>query len=184
MLFAAVPPAVDAFVERFGERLDPAHLALVQRLAPLAPAATEAVWKPPFVVGHGDYRLDNMLFGTAEGAPAISVIDWQAARLAPPLLDAAIFLGSCLRIEDRREHERALLGEYHEGLLAGGVTGFSLEDCWESYRGSSLYPFLITVAVSVTLQRTERGDAMWARLLSGCAEIVLETGAGDLLTDG
>jgi aminoglycoside phosphotransferase (APT) family kinase protein len=139
------------------------------------------IWKPPFIVGHGDYRLDNMMFGRVPGAPAISVIDWQAARLAPPLLDAAIFLGSCLSVEDRRAHERELLHGYHEKLCEAGIDGFSFADCLESYRGSSLYPFLLTVAVSVTLARTERGDQMWAQLFSASADIVQDTGAAALL---
>jgi hypothetical protein len=181
MLFAAVAPALDAFMERFADRLDPDHVALVERLAPKATSVTAKVWKPPFVVGHGDYRLDNMMFGRTADAPPIAVIDWQAARLAPPLLDAAIFLGSCISGDERRAHERDLLRSYHEQLLSAGITGFSLDDCWESYRGASLFPFLITVAVSVTLVRTERGDAMWARLLSGCAELAAETDAAGLL---
>jgi hypothetical protein len=181
MLFSAVAPALEPFVERFGERLDPAHVDLARRLIPKAPRCVKKVWKPPFVVGHGDYRLDNMLFGCVPGAPPISVIDWQGARLAPPLLDAAIYLGSCLGLDERRIHEEELLRGYHEKLCAAGIDGFSFADCLESYRGSSLYPFLLTVAVSVTLARTERGDQMWAQLFSASADVVRDTGAAALL---
>ena len=55
------------------------------------------------------------------------------------------------------------------------------DDLRESYRISSLYPFLICVAVSVTLQRTERGDQMWAQLFTNSAAIATETNAGALL---
>lgn len=181
MLFGAVPMAVEPFIERFAPRLDPEHIDLVRRLGPKAPAYPDAVWKRPFVVAHGDYRLDNMMFGTGPDAPPISVIDWQATRLAPPLIDAAIFLGSCVSPEERRTIEKDLLGRYHDGLVQRGVTGFSLDDCFESYRRSSLYPFLLTVAVSMTLERTERGDAMWARMLRDTAELINATGAADIL---
>jgi aminoglycoside phosphotransferase (APT) family kinase protein len=161
--------------------LAPEHLALVEQLAPQAPAVTRAIWKPPFVVGHGDYRLDNMMFGSTPADPPIAVLDWQGARLAPPLLDAAIFLSSCLTPEERRDHERDLVSRYHSQLTAAGVRDFSPEHCWQSYRACSLYPFLLTVAVSVTIAQTERGDQMWARMLAGAADLVLSTGAAKLV---
>jgi Phosphotransferase enzyme family len=181
MLFAQVPHCVGPFRERFAGRLTPEHLALVEELAPLAPAVTETIWQPPFVVGHGDYRLDNMMFGSTPADPPIVLLDWQGARLAPPLLDAAVFLSACLTPEERRDHERDLLDRYHGRLVEAGVGDFTREHCWESYRACSLYPFLLTVAVSVTIAQTERGDAMWARMLGGAAELVLSTGAAKLV---
>jgi hypothetical protein len=181
MLFGAVEPAVDLFLERFADRLEPEHLDLVRRLAPHAAGYRARVWAPPYIVAHSDYRLDNMLFGRASGAPPISVVDWQGARLAPPLLDAAVFLASCVSPEDRRAHEDELLRTYHERLVTAGVDGFSYADCVQSYRGCSLWPFLLGIAVSVTVVQTERGDAMWARLVRGAAELVLDTGAAELL---
>jgi hypothetical protein len=181
MLFGAVQPAVELFLERFADRLEPEHLDLVRRLAPRAAGYRTQVWEPPYVVAHSDYRLDNMLFARTPPAPAISVVDWQGARLAPPLLDAAVFLASCISTEDRRAHERALLRSYHDRLVAAGVSGFSFDDCLESYRRCSLWPFLLGIAVSVTVVQTERGDAMWARLVSGAAELVLDTAAPELL---
>ena len=181
MLFAQVPHCVGPFRERFAGRLAPEHLALVEELAPQAPAVTRTIWQPPFVVGHGDYRLDNMMFGSTPEDPPIVVLDWQGARLAPPLLDAAIFLSACLTPRERRDHERDLLNRYHSRLTEAGVGGFSREHCWESYRACSLYPFLLTVAVSVTIAQTERGDAMWARMLGGAADLVLSTDAAKLV---
>lgn len=181
MMFAAVQPAVDVFLERFGDRLEPEHVDLVRRLVPHAAGYRTRLWEPPYVVAHSDYRLDNMLFATTPDAPAISVVDWQGARLGPPLLDAAVFLASCVTPEDRRAHERDLLRSYHDRLLAAGVAGFSYDDCLESYRRCSLWPFLLGIAVSVMVVRTERGDAMWARLVRGAAELVLDTSAAELL---
>jgi hypothetical protein len=181
MLFGAVQPAVELFLVRFAERLEPHHVDLVRRLAPHAAGYRSRVWEPPYVVAHSDYRLDNMLFGRTPEAAALSVVDWQGARLGPPLLDAAVFLAGCVSTEDRRAHERDLLGLYHERLVAAGVAGFSFDDCLESYRRCSLWPFLLGIAVSVTVVQTERGDAMWARLMRGAADLVLDTGAADLL---
>ncbi|MEZ0366019.1 phosphotransferase [Mycobacterium sp. pUA109] len=181
MLFAMVAPAVKNFVERFGERLNPRHVDLVRRLAPLAAQVPDLVWRPPFVVCHGDYRLDNMMFGNTEDAPPITVIDWQVVRLGPPLLDAATFLASCVEPEWRRANEHRLLDGYHRRLLDSGVSSYSSDDVRECYRRCSLYPLLLAVAMSVTLQRTDRGDMMWARLVSGAAELVTDTGATEVL---
>ncbi|TXC93946.1 aminoglycoside phosphotransferase family protein [Streptomyces sp. ISID311] len=181
MLFGAVPGAVDEFTKRFGDQLEPRHMALVETLAPRAPQAFEAVWKPPFVVAHCDYRLDNMLFGTVPTAPALTVVDWQTTCLGPPGLDAAVFLASSVDTETRRTIERSLLDSYVDGLKEAGVRDFGPADAWESYRAAALSPFLLTVFTSVTLEQTERGDAMWTRLLRGAAELVSDTEAARLL---
>jgi len=181
LLFDTVPTAVEVFLERFTPRLEPEHVALVRELGPKAPAYPSAVWKGPLAVAHGDYRLDNVMFGNAWPAPPVSIIDWQVARLAPPLVDAATFLGSCVSPDDRRAHETDLIARYHDGLVRLGVTGFTLDDCLESYRRCSLYSFLLTILASMTLEQTERGDAMWARMLSGTADLILSTRASDIL---
>lgn len=181
MLFGAVPAAVEKFKERFGERIEPHHMALVEALAPRAPEVVDAVWKTPLVLAHGDYRLDNMLFGNVPSAPPLTVIDWQTTCLAPPGLDAAVFLASSVDTDTRRATERRLLEEYVDGLAAAGVRGFGYTDAWESYRAASLSPFLLSVFTSITLEQTERGDAMWTQLLRGAAEVVADTEAARLL---
>lgn len=181
MMFAAVAPTLEPFLERFAGQLEPEHVALVRRLAPNAGDYRTRAWTSPYVVAHSDYRLDNMLFATTAGAPPISIVDWQGARLGPPLLDAAVLLGACMSTEKRRTHERELLRDYHDRLVSAGIGGFSFDDCLASYRRCSLWPFLLGIPVSVSLVQTERGDAMWARLVRGCAELVIDTGAAELL---
>jgi hypothetical protein len=83
--------------------------------------------------------------------------------------------------EQRQALEPDLLRSYHKELLARGVTGFSFDDCWEGYGRAAFYPFLLTVAVSVTIERTERGDAMWAQMLRGAADLIRATGAENVL---
>ncbi|MFE9750152.1 phosphotransferase [Saccharothrix saharensis] len=180
-LFGAVPAAVGKFKQRFGDRIEAHHTALVETLAPRAPEIVDAVWKPPFVVGHGDYRLDNMLFGRAPSAPPLTVIDWQTTCLAPPGLDIAVFLGSSVDTETRRATEQGLLEEYVDELAEAGVRNFGRTDAWNSYRAASLSPFLLSVFTSVTLEQTERGDAMWTQLLRCSAELVSDTEAARLL---
>lgn len=181
VLFDIVAPALPAFRERLGPRLAPEQMELVERLAPKAGEYPGRAWTGPLVVMHGDYRLDNLLFAERNGSLEATVIDWQSVRLGPPLVDAGIYLSSCLAPDQRRAHQEELLRGYHEGLVAAGVRDFSFEDCMESYRRGSLYTFLLGIGVSVTLERTERGDAMFATLVGQSADLVAELDAAEFL---
>ena len=86
---------------------------------------------------HGDYRLDNMLFG-APGAPRpFAAVDWQTVGWGQVMTDASYFLGGSLTLEDRRAHEQELLREYHDALQDHGVRGFGWEECG---RGTAARP--------------------------------------------
>jgi hypothetical protein len=132
-------------------------------------------------MAHGDYRLDNMLFGSEPGAPAFSVIDWQTARLGPPLLDAVMFLGPNVDPVLRRSHEVELLHEYHHNLLAAGVEGFTFDDCWRSYRLCVLYALSGAIAGAGLLSQTERDAQVWLRILRHCAQMCLELETPELI---
>jgi hypothetical protein len=181
LLFAAVPQALPIFRDRFAGRCDPAHLDLAERLAPLAGRFPAVLAAGPQVVAHGDFRLDNLLFSTPPQPPAATVIDWQLARLASPLLDVAIYLAACLPPDVRRTHQHELLRAYHEGLVAAGVRGFSWASCREGLRRCSLYSFLLSIGVIVSLEATERGDAMALGIFAQSAEFVLDLNAADVL---
>ncbi|MEZ5258269.1 MAG: aminoglycoside phosphotransferase family protein [Ilumatobacteraceae bacterium] len=65
---------------------------------------------PVLTVVHGDYRLDNLLFGPPGSATPLAVVDWQTVSYGSPMNDVAYFLGAGLQIEDRREHRPAWCG--------------------------------------------------------------------------
>ena len=113
---------------------------------------------------HGDYRLDNMLFGERATRRGRSrSVDWQTVGWGQVMTDASYFLGGSLTLEDRRAHEQELLREYHEALHEHGVRGFGWEECWEGYRRQAFLGVLMTVAPAMLVQRTERGDEMFLR---------------------
>lgn len=181
MLFDGVPAALPVFRERFAERLDPAHMKLVEHLAPKGADFPTRAWRGPMVVAHGDYRLDNVLFRDTEAGLTAKIIDWQSLRLAPPMIDAGIWLASCLTPADRRTHQDALLRRYHDRLVEGGVRDFGYADCVANLRVCSLYTFLAGIGVSVTLARSDRGDAMFAGLVAQSAELVRDLDADTVL---
>ena len=43
---------------------------------------------------HGDYRLDNMLFGEAGAERPLTVVDWQTVTWGPATTDASYFLAA------------------------------------------------------------------------------------------
>lgn len=161
------------FLERYAERLAPEHVAVARAFVPRL-----AEWfdmrREPFTVQHGDYRLDNMLFGTAEGGPPLAVVDWQTVSWGPALSDAAYFLGAGLLPDDRRRHERDLLARYWEGLRVGGVAEFPWERCWDEYRLLAPAGMLMAIGASMMVERTPRGDDMFLAMASRHAAQMLD----------
>jgi aminoglycoside/choline kinase family phosphotransferase len=60
----------------------------------------------PKAITHGDFRLDNMMFATSQGGPAVTVVDWQTPAHGSPITDLSYFIGAGLLPDDRRAHER------------------------------------------------------------------------------
>jgi hypothetical protein len=183
MMFAGVEPALPQFLERFGSRIAPEDAALAERIAPEAAAWVSQMTAGPAVVVHGDYRLDNLVF-PRDGASPVTVFDWQAVRLGLPLVDACLYLGGCLPISARREHERDLLHEYHRRLLAERVRDFSFDQLWESYRWCVFYGLMLTIPFSAQVERTERNDALYGVMIRGYSQQALDLESERLLHGG
>jgi len=157
--------ATDGFVDRYRGRMSGDDIDTLQAFA----AVTHdwlAARPERFGLVHGDYRLDNLLFGTAAGGSPAAAVDWQTLGVGLPARDLAYFLGNGLLPEDRRAHERALVERYHTALVAQGVEGHSLDECWEDYcLGHGQGP-LITVLGAMHVEQTDRGDDMFMAMIS------------------
>ncbi|MGW0080963.1 phosphotransferase family protein [Streptomyces sp. NPDC003393] len=74
---------LDASRNRELPGIDELHAALGRRM-PVSPAPT---------VVHGDYRLDNVLIGTVDGADRIkAILDWEMSTLGDPLTDLGLLV--------------------------------------------------------------------------------------------
>jgi len=176
MLMALFP----GFLERYSTRLGPDNVRITEHLlAGLLPWMRDR--EPPFVVQHGDYRLDNMLFRTADDGDPLAVVDWQTVVWGPPLADASYFIGAGLVPDDRRRHERDLLHVYYDALRAQGVEGLSWERCWRDYRRYAFSGFLMAVAASMLVVQTERGDEMFMTMARRHGEQILDLEAEEFL---
>ncbi len=102
----------------------------------------------PTTIVHGDYRLDNMFFGTPENGTEFAVIDWQISSRAGGVFDVAYFVAGSLTPEERRAQERGIVKLYHDTLVEHGVQGYTFDQCWEDYRLSTL--FLLAYSVIQT----------------------------------
>ena len=154
MIGLVMRDATDRFIERYGDRLGDADIELLGRIPELLPAWILA--RPERVAPiHGDYRLDNLLFG--EGDDPVATVDWQTITLGLPARDLAYFLSTGLRTVDRRAHEDELIELYHSALVEHGVSGHSLEECRDDYRFSMLQGPLITIVGAAYGAPTERG---------------------------
>lgn len=164
------------FVERYGDQLDDDVVEMGYRFIAGLPAYY-ANRPEPHTVIHNDYRLDNLLLGTAEGGPPVAVVDWQTVGVGPALLDVSYFLGAGLLVDDRRAHEEDLVRRYHEALLAAGVEGFDWERCWSDYRAFAFAGFHMAVLASMIVERTDRGDAMFLAMAGRHGRQVLDLDA-------
>ena len=89
-----ITPLYAGFVDRYGEQIAPNHRLVCERLVARSTAmAGGGSGAESAGLVHGDYRLDNMLFGTAGADRALTVVDWQTVSWGPALTDLAYFLG-------------------------------------------------------------------------------------------
>jgi hypothetical protein len=172
---AMITPLYAGFVDRYGEQIAPNHRLVCERLVGAFDGYVEAEAGQTRGLVHGDYRLDNMLFGTAEADRALTVVDWQTVSWGPALTDLAYFLGTALPAPDRREHYDALLRAYHEALGSGAP--ISLAEVREGVRRQSFFGVMMAIVSSMLVERTERGDRMFMTMLQRHCDHVLDTDA-------
>lgn len=165
------------FIDRYGDQIAPEHRLVCERLVASFDGYLSQEAAPDRIHGlmHGDYRLDNLLFGTAGADRPLTVVDWQTVSWGPALTDLSYFLGCALRTPDRREHYDALLRAYHEALAPGAP--LSLAAVAEGVRRQSFFGVMMAIVSSMLVERTERGDRMFMTMLQRHCDHVLDTDA-------
>jgi hypothetical protein len=101
---------------------------------------------PVTCVLHGDTHTGN-LYLDHDGRACF--FDWEVVQTGNWAQDVAYHLGTVLAIDDRRAHERALVGHYVSELAAHGGPGFDFEEAWELYRRSFSYGYLLWVITQI-----------------------------------
>ena len=181
MLEALYQGVWPGFAERYRERLTPEHMGVAERLGRnldvFAPREDE-----PVALIHGDYRLDNMLFGPGGDPYPLAVVDWQTVGTGHPVSDASYFIGAGFLPEHRAQHERTAMETYFEELARYDVT-YTWDDCWAAYRRFSFAGVRRAVIASIIVVQTDRGDDMFMAMASRHAQQALELDALEFLRD-
>jgi hypothetical protein len=164
LLEAGFHGALPKFEEVFGHLVDPRIVQVANTVGAKFQAAIDAgMARGNLTFIHGDFRLDNMMFGDGEATPRLVILDWQLPFRANGLSDVVYFLGGNFTPELRREHEDHLLRVYHDALLENGLKDYSLEQCLDDYRaaGLILVGYLVMGANDIDVSTfNERGQTL------------------------
>ncbi len=127
------------FLEKLGNLWSPTLLEIGQRLNDNLAHISRRLGEAPSTVVHGDYRLENMAFGTPSAGAPFTVLDWQLCEIGRGVADVANFVLISTEPERRQATELGLLRDYHSVLLAQGVKGYDFGECLIDYRLSLLH---------------------------------------------
>ena len=180
---ALLTQLLSAFFERYGARVATSTARLCRRfVASLDGWAADQ--RPPLGLVHGDYRLDNMLFGE-DGAPRRSPSWTGRPSAGGQAIDRRLLLPRRLAARPRTAAptSRNCCSEYHEALQEHGVRGSPGRSAGRVTAAQAFLGVLMTVAPAMLVQRTERGDEMFLVTLARYAQQVLDLDALELLPE-
>lgn len=175
---ALFPQLYLGFRERYADRLAPELLdvgaGLVERLDAFMgrePAARTIV--------HGDLRIDNILFAPDGGK--CWLVDWQTLARGSPASDLAYLIGTSIADPDERAAADRPGFDHWIAALTGAGVAPDAEALWTDYRVGALSGYFMAIFASMSVERTERGDEMFAVMAERPARQALALGSLDLL---
>jgi aminoglycoside/choline kinase family phosphotransferase len=169
-----------AFAAEYREVLSTEALELGAAFPELFAGWFDARAEDPQTLTHGDYRLDNMLFGTPSGGSPVAVVDWQTPGHGPASSDVSYFLGAGLLVPDRREHERSIIDGYIAAMADRGVQ-LDPDVFWRQYSRDAFAGVLMSVIASQVVGKTERGHAMFCAMTERHFQHALDLDARSLV---
>lgn len=167
------------FLATYSKYLDSEGVALIERFGACLP---EWVNSPslPWTVTHGDYRLDNLMFGTGNGGSPVATVDWQTPGHGGASSDVSYFLGAGPLPQMRREIERGLVDEYCAALGEYDVVVDGAE-FWERYCHDAYAGIIMSVVASQIVGSSERSEAMFAAMATRHIQHALDVDAESLI---
>lgn len=174
MIVQLVSSGAAALGERYAGKAPDAVLSAVIEAAPhWGEILARCAGGPPTLV-HNDCRLDNIFFGTRGGSCGAVFIDWQIPARTRGTQDVGNLLAGSMNVAELSANWERLLRRYHERLLAGGVSGYSFDECVEHYRQNIVYPLGAGMALIGMMDIGDGrglGDAIIVRCLNHIAEL-------------
>ncbi|KTE01337.1 hypothetical protein ATE68_20820 [Sphingopyxis sp. H038] len=172
------PQLYAGFRERYAERLAPEVLDLG---AGLVTKLDAYLAREPSVrtIVHGDLRVDNILF--APDGEACWIVDWQTLGRGSGAADLAYLVGTSIADPvERAAADRPAFDHWIAALTAAGVKPDAAA-LWTDYRVGALSGYFMAVFASMSVERTARGDEMFAVMAERPARQALALGSLDLL---
>ena len=178
-LVKAMFPALYAgFRDRYADTLARDVLDLGAAIIPRLDAYLDRAPAAPCLV-HGDFRIDNILFGPS-GCTA-HVLDWQTCAVGSGASDLAYLIGTSVADPvERADADTHAFARWIAGLQTRGITP-DHDALWRDYRIGALSGYFMAVFASMSVERTERGDAMFAVMANRPAQQALELESVGLL---
>lgn len=148
-------------IEIFADYIDPATAARGNEFMAALPQLQDAVDRAPTTLLHGDFRMENVFFGTAQQHRPLAIIDWQGPLLGKGMVDVALMLGQSTRTEVRQAHQRGLIARYAGRLRKLGVVGYGAEAAWADYQLALLYNWVYVAVVAGALDVSNERAFAW-----------------------
>jgi aminoglycoside phosphotransferase (APT) family kinase protein len=166
------------FLEDVGDALPVGGRALGERVYQRLEGILAKFFAGSRTLVHFDYRADNLFFDDLTRKNPIVVLDWQLVMWGLGAYDLARLVGGSLPPTERGGHHEELVERWHQGLLAGGVTGYAFEDAWHDYRLSAIVAMLNPVLYSYMYKSGgARGSALAAAMTTRLFSDLIECGA-------
>lgn len=173
---ALFPQLYAGFCERYAGRLSADVLNLganivahLNQWLARSPAARSIV--------HGDLRIDNFLF--ASGSERCWLVDWQTLGIGSGATDLAYLVGTSIADPAARD-DRAAFSLWLGALEESGLSP-DADALWSDYRIGALSGYFMAVFASMNVERTERGDEMFAVMAERPARQAIALGSIDAL---
>jgi len=174
----------DLAMSRFPDVVPPELLEAAAAYRAAIPALHARMAEGPLALAHGDFRLDNFMFGESAEQKPFVMLDLQAAIVTKPIHDVVYLLTQSVDIDVRRREERRLIELYQRELVELGVSDYSLDQAWEDYRFGALHALEFAILITAALEPgNERGTAWVRQCLGRATQAVVDLDALRLLPD-
>ena len=159
----------------FAGHLDASIAARGDAFAAALPALQAIVDTPPVTLLHGDFRMENVFFGTRPDHHPTVIIDWQGPLRGRGVVDVGLMLGQSTQHAVRVAHERDLVRRYAERLAEHGVRDYGADRAWQHYLQAQLYNWAYVAVVSGTLDAgNAHGFAWMSQMVARQSAMTLE----------
>ncbi|WP_432768286.1 MAG: phosphotransferase [Sphingopyxis sp.] len=175
---ALFPQLYLGFRERYADRLAPDVLDVGARIVAQLDAYLGREPAARTIV-HGDLRIDNILF--APDGARCWLVDWQTLGRGSGATDLAYLIGTSIADPFERAAADRPAFDHWVAALAGRGVELDTDALWTDYRIGALSGYFMAVFASMNVERTARGDEMFAVMAERPARQALALGSLDLL---